>query len=155
MRHDYETAGIDAADLGSDPIVAFERWFQDAVNAELAEPNAMVVSTVDPDLQPWSRYVLLKQVSVAGFDFYTNYESHKSRQLDQTPKASLTFGWLPLNRQVNISGTVLRVPDTESDDVLEGATAGIAIGQHCFETESAIGVPPGTARSVLSGRCRP
>ncbi len=128
MRYDYETAGIDADDLGPDPIAAFQRWLQDAIDSELEEPNAMVVSTVDGDVQPWSRYVLLKDVSSAGFDFYTNYGSHKSRQLDGTPKAALTFGWLGLHRQVNISGTVERVTDAESDSYWAVRTRGSQLG---------------------------
>jgi pyridoxamine 5'-phosphate oxidase len=115
MRLDYETGGISEADFGPEPFSQFDQWLQVAVEAELTEPNAMVVSTVDAEGQPWSRYVLLKGVTADGFDFYTNYESAKSTQIEANPRASLTFGWLPLRRQVNVSGRVVRVPDAESD----------------------------------------
>lgn len=115
MRRDYETAGIDERDFDVDPLVQFHEWFQIAVDAELDEPNAMVVSTVDRSGQPWSRYVLLKKADEKGFDFFTNYESNKSEQMTANARASLTFGWLGLRRQVNIAGSVERVPKAESD----------------------------------------
>ncbi len=115
MRLEYETTGIDVGDLAPDPIEQFDRWMADAVRAGLFEPNAMVVSTVDPDGQPWSRYLLLKGAGPAGFEFYTNYHSHKSNHLEANPRASATFGWLDLHRQVNLAGPVERVPTAESD----------------------------------------
>lgn len=115
MRKEYETTGMDVDDLSADPVEQFHRWLQVAVEAELEEPNAAVVSTVDGDGQPWSRYVLLKSVTDAGFDFYTNYESHKSNHLNTAPRAALTIGWLGLRRQVNIAGTVVAVPEADSD----------------------------------------
>lgn len=115
MRLEYETAGITPVDLAPDPIEQFDRWMADAIRAGVFEPNAMVLSTVDGDGQPWSRYVLLKGMGPAGFDFYTNYASDKSRQLAGNPRAALTFGWLDLHRQVNMAGTVERVPHDESE----------------------------------------
>ncbi|MDH3678970.1 MAG: pyridoxamine 5'-phosphate oxidase [Acidimicrobiia bacterium] len=114
-RLEYETQGIDAADFAPEPIAQFQQWLAIAVDAELEEPNAMVVATVDDIGQPWSRFVLLKGVGDAGFEFYTNYESNKSRQLDANPKVSLTFGWTALRRQVNVAGTATRVSAKESD----------------------------------------
>ena len=115
MRLEYETEGIDRADFADEPITQFERWLQVAVDAGLDEPNAMVVATVDAEGQPWSRYVLLKAVSEAGFEFYTNYESHKSNQMGDAPRASITFGWPGLRRQINIAGSVRRVSPEVSD----------------------------------------
>ncbi len=115
MRLEYETEGIDEGDFADDPISQFRTWMQVAVDAGLDEPNAMVVSTVAADGQPWSRYVLLKAVSEAGFEFYTNYESHKSNQMTEQPKASITFGWPGLRRQINIAGTARRVSAEASD----------------------------------------
>jgi pyridoxamine 5'-phosphate oxidase len=115
MRLEYETAGLDVADLVDDPIEQFDRWMADAVRGGLFEPNAMVIATVDADGQPWTRHVLLKGAGAAGFDFYTNYQSDKSRQLDANPRASVTFGWLELHRQVNVAGSVERVSAEESD----------------------------------------
>lgn len=115
MRLEYETEGIDASTFAADPFTQFDRWLEVAVTAGLDEPNAMVVATVDEEGQPWSRYLLLKGVTDGGFEFYTNYESNKSRQMDRTGRASLTFGWNALRRQVNIAGTVRRVDPAVSD----------------------------------------
>jgi pyridoxamine 5'-phosphate oxidase len=114
MRLEYETAGIEAADFDPDPLVQFDRWLHAAVDAEVTEPNAMVLATVDDDGQPWSRYVLLKSVD-HGFTFYSNYTSFKSQHLSAHPLACLTFGWLELRRQVVVAGTVEQVAEAESD----------------------------------------
>lgn len=114
MRLEYEAAGIDTVDLDADPLLQFDRWFNDAVEAGVTEPNAMVLATLDDDGQPWSRYVLLKGVD-RGFTFYTNYTSFKSQQLTDHPLASLTFGWLELRRQVVVAGSAEQVPEDESD----------------------------------------
>ncbi|MCP3992726.1 MAG: pyridoxamine 5'-phosphate oxidase [Actinomycetia bacterium] len=128
MRLEYETAGISEEDLASEPFTQFNEWLMLAVEAEVVEPNAMVVSTVDGDGQPWSRYMLLKKATVEGFDFYTNYESNKSLQLVGQPRAALTFGWLEMRRQVNVAGPVSRVPDPESDEYWAVRPRGSQIG---------------------------
>jgi len=116
MRLEYESEGIDQGSLAADPIIVFRDWLRTAVEAEVTEPNAMVVSTVDSSGQPWSRHLLLKGVSEnGGFDFFTNYESLKSAHLGENPKACVTFGWLELRRQVSIAGSVHKVPAAESD----------------------------------------
>ncbi len=128
MRLEYETTGITESDFAHDPIEQFDRWLHVAVAAELFEPNAMVVSTVDEAGQPWSRYVLLKGASHAGFDFFTNYESNKSSQLAANPRAAVTFGWLDLHRQVNIAGTVVPTPEAASDEYWAVRTRGSQLG---------------------------
>lgn len=133
MRLEYETAGISEADFAADPMAQFDVWFADAVRAEVYEPNAMVVSTVDAEGQPWSRYVLLKGVGPTGFDFYTNYESNKSAHLDGQATAALTFGWLELHRQVNITGSVERVDDAVSDAYWQVRTRGSQLGAWASE----------------------
>ena len=115
MRREYEVDGITEDAFGPDPFTQFNQWLQVAIEAQLDEPNAMVVSTVDREGQPWGRFVLLKGASTAGFDFYTNFESNKSVQLAATPRASLCFGWLALSRQVTVAGSVTKVPENESD----------------------------------------
>ncbi len=128
MRLEYETTGLSEADVSDDPFEQFDRWFQAAIDADLYEPNAMVVSTVDRDGQPWSRYVLLKGVNEGGFEFYTNYESNKSTDLAHQSVAALTFGWLGLHRQVNIAGPVQRVAEAESDAYWAVRTRGSQLG---------------------------
>ena len=116
MRDEYESHGLDLADLDPDPFVAFRSWLAIAAEAEIVEPNAMVVGTIDGDGRLWSRYLLLKELDSRGFTFYTNYDSNKSRELAENGVASATFGWLQLRRQVNISGVVERVAEAESND---------------------------------------
>ena len=115
MRAEYESHGIEPSDLDTDPITQFRAWLAVSIEAGITEPNAMVLATVDGEGRPWSRYVLLKDVDDAGFTFYTNYTSNKSQELAATQVASLTFGWLDLRRQVNISGSVSPVDESESD----------------------------------------
>ncbi|MEM7338044.1 MAG: pyridoxamine 5'-phosphate oxidase [Actinomycetota bacterium] len=128
MRSEYETAGLDESEVAADPYEQFSVWFQAAVDARLPEPNAMVLATVDANSQPWSRYVLCKGVTPAGFDLYTNYESAKSTHLAETPAAGATFGWLPLHRQVNLAGAVERVAAAEADAYFAVRPRGAQIG---------------------------
>lgn len=128
MRLDYETTGISIDRLAADPMEQFDRWMAEAVAAGVYEPNAMVLSTVDADGQPWSRHVLLKGSGAEGLDFYTNYRSDKSSQLEVNPRAAATFGWLVLHRQVNVTGTVVRIADHESDEYWEVRGRGSQLG---------------------------
>jgi pyridoxamine 5'-phosphate oxidase len=114
FRRDYTLAGLRRADLDPDPIVQFQKWFQQAVDAKLREPNAMTVATADDQGQPSARIVLLKGVDARGFTFFTNYESRKGRELTANPNASLVFFWSELERQVNIAGSITRTSLEES-----------------------------------------
>jgi pyridoxamine 5'-phosphate oxidase len=101
--------GLDESDLDPNPFRQFAHWFEEALETGLVpEPNAMVLSTVSPLGQPRGRYVLLKGFDESGFVFFTNYGSAKGRDLDAHPKAALTFGWIEMERQVCIEGTVSR-----------------------------------------------
>jgi pyridoxamine 5'-phosphate oxidase len=115
-RVQYETAGLDLADLDRDPIVQWHSWYDQAASAGVAEPNAMTVSTLDKAMAPDSRVVLARGVDHRGFIFYTNYDSAKSQQLVKNPVASAVFAWLDLHRQVRVRGSVQRVADQESDE---------------------------------------
>ena len=128
MRLDYETNGIDVADVSADPFEQFDAWFDDAVRAELVEPNAVVVSTADADGRLSSRHVLLKGRPDGGFVFYTNYDSDKSADLAATGRVALTFAWLGLHRQVNVSGTARRVDEAVSDEYWAVRTRGSQFG---------------------------
>lgn len=114
LRIDYTKGTLDIADLAEDPFDQFEQWFQQAQDCEVEEPNAMCLATVDPDGQPFTRTVLLKGFSKKGLVFYTNYESRKALQMDAHPKVSVNFLWLPLQRQVSITGSVARISKLES-----------------------------------------
>jgi len=115
-RVQYETAGLDTADLDASPVVQWQRWYDQAAEAEVAEPNAMTVSTIGDDGAPDARVVLVRAADERGFVFFTNYDSTKGRQIDDDPVAAGTFAWLDLHRQVRVRGTVERVGDRESDE---------------------------------------
>lgn len=114
-RVQYETAGLDLADLAATPIQQWHRWYDDAVEAGVAEPNAMTVSSNDAEGQPDARVVLAREVNDEGFVFYTNYESAKGVQLAGAPFASAVFAWLDLHRQVRVRGEIEVVSSEESD----------------------------------------
>jgi len=99
----------------ADPIEQFNRWFAEAQQTELPNPNAMTLATVDGHGQPSARIVLLKDIDARGAVFFTNYHSAKARDLEADPKAALLFHWDPLNRQVRLRGTARRVSAEESD----------------------------------------
>ncbi len=127
-RVQYETAGLDVADLAADPAEQWHRWHREANDAGLAEPNAMTVATVDEHGTPDARMVLVRTVDQHGFTFFTNFESAKSLQLDQNPTAAAVFGWLDLHRQVRIRGSVERVSDAESDEYFASRPRGSQVG---------------------------
>lgn len=114
LRRDYSLAGLSEQDLAADPVAQFQKWFQQALAAEIAEPNAMVLATVAPAGQPSTRVVLLKAVDVRGFSFFTNYESRKGRELAANSRASLTFPWIALERQICITGSISKLSREES-----------------------------------------
>ena len=114
-RVQYETDGLELADVDADPVVQWHRWHQDALEGGVAEPNAMTVATIGADGIPDARIVLVREADQRGLVFYTNYEGAKSRQLEAAPVASAVFSWLDLHRQVRLRATVERVSDAESD----------------------------------------
>lgn len=116
MRIDYVQKLLSEQDVQSDPIAQFETWFDEALKAQVSEPNAMGLSTVSADGKPSSRIVLIKQFDERGFTWYTNYHSDKGQQLEQNPHAALLFFWRELERQVRIEGTVVKTTAAESDE---------------------------------------
>lgn len=115
MRNEYRRASLDEADAAADPLTQFQRWFDDAVRAELPTTNAMTLATVAADGTPGARIVLLKGADQNGFVFYTNYQSRKGRELAVNPRAALVFHWIELEREVRIEGTVEKTNAAESD----------------------------------------
>jgi pyridoxamine 5'-phosphate oxidase len=114
LRQNYTLAGLSEADLNSNPIQQFNLWFEQALAADLIEPNAMTLATATADGKPSARIVLLKGVSEQGFVFYTNYDSQKGRQLIANPYAALVFLWDKLERQIRIEGKVEKLSSAES-----------------------------------------
>ena len=114
LRRDYLKGGLDRDDLNDDPIEQFQHWLKQAVDADLPDPTAMTVATVDAQGQPSQRIVLLKGVDAGQFVFYTNYGSRKAGELDANPRVSLHFPWHALERQVKVCGTATKVPTATS-----------------------------------------
>ncbi len=114
IRKEYTLHGLDFTDIDSNPFIQFKHWFDDAMKAEVPEPNAMHLATASASGQPSGRIVLLKGLDETGFVFYTNYESQKGKNLAENPLASLTFFWAELERQVRIEGKVEKVAEEES-----------------------------------------
>lgn len=114
LRKHYTMGALLENDMHSNPIEQFKKWFKEAEEAKLEEPNAMCLSTCGKDLKPHSRIVLLKELD-KGFVFYTNYGSKKAKNLAENPQAALNFLWLGLERQVKIEGSVHKVSDEHSE----------------------------------------
>lgn len=116
LRHDFMQTSLDESMVNQDAIKQFEAWFIQAVDGKSNEPNAFVLSTVGKDLRPSARVVLLRDFNESGFVFYTNYNSRKSREIEQNPFASMTFFWPELERQVRIEGKLMKQSAAQSDD---------------------------------------
>jgi pyridoxamine 5'-phosphate oxidase len=116
LRQDYKGESLNEADVASDPFTQFQRWFDEALRAELPMANAMTLATVGADGAPSARIVLLKGIDHNGFVFYTNYMSRKGRELAGNPRAALVFHWTDLEREVRIDGNVEKVTAAESDE---------------------------------------
>lgn len=123
-----ERADLLEGNVPGDPLPLFERWFQAAMAAEMREPSAMTLATADARGRPSARVVLLKGYSPQGFDFYTNYNSHKGHDLAENPHAALVMWWDKLERQIRIEGRVERLDARVSDDYFATRPRGGQLG---------------------------
>jgi pyridoxamine 5'-phosphate oxidase len=128
IRKEYAKASLDVNNVSTDPIEQFNTWFDEAIQAKVPEPNAMSLATVGSDQRPSCRIVLLKGVEQKQFVFYTNYQSHKGKELDAHPFCALTFFWPELERQVRIEGAVSRVEEYRSEAYFQSRPLGSQIG---------------------------
>lgn len=149
LRTEYRKARLDRGDLPGDPIDAFARWFQEAERAQIPEPSAMTLATVGEDGTPTARIVLLKGLDPRGFTFFTDYRSRKGKELDAQPRAALLFFWKELERQVRITGNVVRVPEKESEAYYTSRPLGSRIG--AWASHQSMVIPD---RAWLEGRVR-
>jgi pyridoxamine 5'-phosphate oxidase len=115
LRKDYTLQELNETDVAPNPFIQFQKWFDEALLAQLLEPNAMTVATATTDGKPSARMVLLKDFDERGFVFFTNYNSHKGQELAENPQAALVFWWAELERQVRICGHVEKVSENDSD----------------------------------------
>ena len=147
LREEYAENGLDRDDLASDPTEQFRLWFDQAVAAELPEPNAMTLGTVSPEGQPWSRTVLLKAYDANGFVFFTNYNSRKAAHIAANPKVSLLLPWIVLQRQVIIMGEAQKISAAESLKYFASRPFGSKVGAWVSQQSSVV-----SSRQVLKAK---
>lgn len=150
IRLTYSQRALDEAAVDSDALRQFQLWLDEAIEAKVEEPTAMVLATVAPDGRPTARVVLLKDfdsVGEGGLTFYTNYESAKGRALAQEPRAALTFFWPALERQVRIEGIVKQAPAEQSDAYFQSRPRGSQLGAWASPQSE-----PVVDRAFLEGR---
>jgi pyridoxamine 5'-phosphate oxidase len=128
IRKEYASETLLESDVDAHPIQQFQKWWDQALKADILEPNAMTLATASADGLPSARIVLLKGFYERGFVFYTNYRSFKAMQLEENPKASLLFHWKELERQVRIMGVIEKIPGNESDEYFNSRPVGSRVG---------------------------
>lgn len=149
LRKDYTQAELDEADALANPFDFFQLWFDQALKADLPEPNAMTLATVNADGKPSARIVLIKGLDQRGITFFTNYESRKGQELAQNPNAAILFHWTELERQVRIEGRVEQCSPQESDAYYLSRPAGSRLGAWASPQSQVI-----ESRTVLEQRVK-
>lgn len=144
LRKEYTQAKLELEDLARDPLMQFQKWFDEACSGELLEPNAMVLSTADKACRVTSRTVLMKAFDAEGLVFYTNYSSGKSEQIGENPQVSVCFPWLALQRQVMITGIAEKVSAAQSLKYFMSRPKGSQLGAWVSRQSSVI-----SSRQVL------
>ncbi len=139
MRKSYQSAQLHEEQMPSLPLVQFEQWLNEAIQAEVPEANAMTLATVGSDMRPSTRVVLIKGCDPQGLVWYTNYDSRKGLQLAGNPFAALQFHWVELERVVRIEGRVEKVSETESDAYFHSRPLDSRIGAWASPQSQVIG----------------
>jgi pyridoxamine 5'-phosphate oxidase len=139
LRKEYSLAGLSEAAAGTDPFALFHRWLKQAIDAELTDPNALILATSTPDGVPSARAVLLKALDARGFTFFTNYDSRKGHEMAANPRVALVFLWHQLERQVRVEGTVEVVTPEESDEYYVKRPLGSRLGAWASPQSAVIG----------------
>ncbi len=147
LRKAYTRAGLLEREIDADPFQQFQRWLQEAIAAEVPEPNAMTLATASPTGQVTARMVLLKGIDERGFVFYTNYQSRKAAQLEANPQAALVFWWAELERQVRVEGAIAPLAADESDAYFQSRPLGSQLGAWASPQSQVI-----ASRAVLEQR---
>ena len=144
LRQEYSKSALDLESVDSSPTNQFRKWFDEAINSEILEPNAMVIGTVNINNQPTQRTVLMKAFDERGLVFYTNYNSRKAKQIAENPNVSLIFPWYGLERQVIISGVAEKISKKESLAYFASRPFGSRLGAWVSQQSKVI-----TSRSIL------
>ena len=147
LRKDYKVASLAEKDVAVSPFTQFEKWLNEAIAAELPEPNAMTLATVGDDNRPSTRIVLIKEFDARGPVWFTNYQSRKGRELAANKFAAIQFHWVELERVVRIEGAVEKISDTESDTYFNSRPLDSRIGAWASPQSEVI-----SSRAVLVGR---
>ena len=147
MRKKYIAKGLEESELNENPYKQFELWFNQAINANLREPNAMSLATVNKDMMPSIRTVLLKIFDENGFVFFTNYKSKKAQDIEVNPQASALFAWLDLDRQVKIEGKIEKISSSASLKYFLSRPKGSQLGAWVSRQSDII-----TSRSLLEAK---
>lgn len=147
MRKEYMDKGLTTDDLDNNPIKQFETWFNEAIEVDLREPNAMVLATTGTDMMPSVRTVLLKIFDETGFIFFSNYKSKKAQDIIENPKAAVLFPWLDLDRQVKIEGSIEKISSKESLKYFLSRPKGSQIGAWVSHQSEII-----SSRSILEAK---
>lgn len=138
LRKDYSSQMLSEKEISHDPFELFQKWWTEAVNSQIDEPNAMTLATASSDGMPAARIMLLKGFSREGFVFFSNYKSYKAMHLEENPKACLVFFWKELERQVRVTGLVKKLPEAESDEYFLSRPRGSQIGAWASEQSQVI-----------------
>ncbi len=147
LRREYTTRGLEPEMMDPDPVEQFRKWFQEAREANLNEPNAMILSTADAAGVVTSRTVLLKAFDARGFVFFTNHGSRKARQIAENPHVSILFPWIPLERQAIITGKAARISHAESLAYFMSRPVGSRVGAWVSDQSRVI-----SSRSLLEAK---
>ena len=149
LRKEYSKETLEVSSVSKDPIHQFEKWFDEALRTEVAEPNAMTLSTVTESGRPSARIVLLKGIENGKFLFSTNHQSQKGKELESNPACALTFFWPELERQVRIEGVSTRVDSAIAEKYFQSRPRGSQIGAWASPQSSVI-----SDRSLLEERVK-
>ncbi|HEX8266656.1 MAG TPA: pyridoxamine 5'-phosphate oxidase [Pyrinomonadaceae bacterium] len=128
LRREYVQASLDERDVAENPFEQFQKWFEEALNSSVLEPNAMTLATSDAAGNPSARIVLLKGLADDGFVFFTNYRSRKAEELAQNSRACLLFFWKELERQVRIEGAASKISEAASTEYFQSRPKASQIG---------------------------
>ncbi len=149
LRKDYTLQELNETEVDPNPVIQFQKWFDQACSVDVPEPNAMTVATVSSEGKPSARMVLLKDYDGRGFVFYTNYNSRKGQELIANPHAALVFWWAQLERQVRITGSVEKISSQESDKYFHSRPFNSRIGAWTSNQSEIV-----SSREILEQRLR-
>jgi pyridoxamine 5'-phosphate oxidase len=128
LREEFSSEPLDEKSVPSNPLDIFQKWYKEAQDVKIYEPNAFALATADKNAAPFVRMLLLKGFNDAGFTFFTNYNSHKGIHIFDNPQGAMVFYWGELERQVRITGSIEKLIDAESDKYFETRPVGSRLG---------------------------